>query len=291
MCPACRSQLAWSGADAVCGCGEAYPAQDGIPVLLTAASRADAHKAAQAAEHADDPHPARPRETPALHGMLLAERLGRSTAGIEGRIRGATALVACGGPGMDAEHLARLGARAVITTDVSPGAARMARERVERLGLPALSVVADAERLPLADRSVGVAFVLDGLHHLRDPLAGAAELARVATSAVAISEPARAGLTRVAVRAGVARDVEEAGNAVARVDPDEVLALLARAGFPDGRATRYAMHYDPAVGRLARLLSRARLRGPAGTAAGALAAAGGAWGNKVAIQATSPNGT
>ena len=286
MCPACHGALAWSGADAACACGERYPAEDGIPVLLSAASRDDPHKAAQATEHDHDAHPARPAGTPALHGRLLEERLRRSTAGIEAHVRGAVAVVACGGPGMDAEHLARVGARDVISTDVSLGAARAARERFDRLGLTALSLVADAERLPLADGSVAVGYVLDGLHHLRDPLAGARELARVASTAVAISEPAQAGLTRIAVRLGIASDIEGAGNPVARVEPGPLLALLEQSGFEHVRADRYAMHYDPDVGALARLLSRRRLVGPASSVAAGLAAAGAGWGNKLAVRAT-----
>jgi hypothetical protein len=83
----------------------------------------------------------------------------------------------------------------------------------------------------------------------------------------------------------VATDVEDAGNRVARIDPDAASRELCAAGFGDVRVRRYAMHYDPDVGGLARALSRARLVGPAGAAAAAVAEAGRAVGNKLVVQA------
>jgi uncharacterized protein len=282
VCPACHGDLAWLGSEAACSdCGARYPVEDGIPQLIGEAARADAHKMAQAAEHDARPDPSEPP----LLGLLIAERLRRSVAGIEDRVRGGTVVVACGGNGRDAEYLARAGARGVVMTDISPASARRARDRVARAGLPVLSVVADAERLPLRDSAVAVGYVIDGLHHLRDPDAGARELARVARSAVAISEPVAAGLTRLAVAAGAASDVEQAGNRVARIDPAHVRALLAGCGFPRVACDRYAMHYDPDGGRLATLLSGPRTRRAALRTASVLAAASGGWGNKVAIRA------
>ena len=257
-------------------------------VLLCERSLTDPHKTAQAREHDSPADPARearrPQGTPWLHGWLLAERLRRSVDGLEPHLRGAVAVTACGGTGMDAEYLARLGAQ-VISTEISLSAARLAHERFARAGVPALSVVADAERLPLANRAVAVGYVLDGMHHLRDPLEGVRELLRVAASAVAVSEPAAAGLTRVAIRLGLAKDVEAAGNPVARIEPGDVEALLSAHGFGAVSTDRYAMHYDPEVGGLVRLLSRQRLRGTGAWITATIAAAGSGWGNKVAIRA------
>lgn len=289
VCPVCHGALDWREDEARCACGGRFPVRDGIPQLLPDASRADPHKAAQAAGYDGAGTPAheaaRPRGAPALHGALLAERLRRLTDGLEHVLPGATAVAVCGGSGMDAEWLARLGAR-VIAVDVSHAAARLAAERFAAGGLAALSVVGDAERLPLPVGGVDAAVVLDGLHHLADPLAGLAELIRVGRRTVAVGEPAAAGLTRAAVRLGLADDVEAAGNAVARLDPSSALAALRAAGFAEVRVDRYAMHYDPGVGPVARALSRRRVRGPAERAALALAAAGSRLGNKVAIRAT-----
>ncbi len=170
----------------------------------------------------------RPEGAPALHRWLLEEKFRRAVEGID--LRGATALVVCAGSGMDAEFLARAGAN-VIALDVSLGALRRAVERKRRHGFELLAVVGDAARLPFRDASVDVVFVHDGLHHLDDPLAGLAEMARVARSAVCVSEPARARITALAVRAGLALEREEAGNRVGRLDAEAVETVLRTKGF------------------------------------------------------------
>jgi SAM-dependent methyltransferase len=165
----------------------------------------------------------------------------------------------CAGSGMDAESLARTGA-AVISTDISVGAAGRARERAVRYGLAILPVVADAEALPLADLSVDLAYVHDGLHHLGAPLAGLGELSRVAKHAVSVNEPARAAATHLAVRLRLSEETEEAGNRIQRVDPGLIVSALERNGFSVVRCERYAMVYRREPGRAARLLSRPALR-------------------------------
>ena len=98
----------------------------------------------------------------------MTEKFRRSVKGVEDRLPGATLLTVCGGSGMDAEFLAQQGA-VVIASDLSLGAAQRAVERGRRAGLPIEAVVADAEHLPFADRSVDIVYVHDGLHHLSDP--------------------------------------------------------------------------------------------------------------------------
>lgn len=117
---------------------------------------------------------------------------------------------------MDAEFLARSGAT-VISSDISLGAAKRSAERAKRYGLRILPLVADVEHLPFLDRSVDLVYVHDGLHHLEKPLAGIAEMSRVASRAVSVTEPAQAAATRLAVRFGLALEREDAGNRVARV--------------------------------------------------------------------------
>lgn len=80
--------------------------------------------------------------------------------------------VGCG-PGTTLEHLppeAR-----IVGLDLSPLALSIAAERTPEVGLAA----ADAERLPLADGVLDLAFSLDILEHLDHPDAAAAELFRV----------------------------------------------------------------------------------------------------------------
>ena len=181
---------------------------------------AHGHKAAQAA-HFDRPGEEafemdRPHGTPRLYGFLLAEKFRRAVGPIRPHLVGASALAVCGGSGMDAEFLARAGA-AVTTSDLSLGAATRAKARSERYALGIQSIVADVEHLPFADQSVDLVAVHDGLHHLNDPRAGLSEMARVARRWVVVTEPARASITRLAVRLGLALETEEAGNRVARV--------------------------------------------------------------------------
>jgi len=287
VCPACRGGLDWGDASVRCtGCGTAYELADGIPLLVTGGGAGrDAHKEQQAAFFdAADPEfeITRPHGTPWLYSWLLGEKFRRSVDGLTDMP--ATAVTICGGSGMDAEFLARTGA-AVISTDISLGAARRARERAARYGLAILPVVADAEALPLADASVDLAYVHDGLHHLEAPLAGLEELCRVAGRAVSVNEPARAGATHLAIHLRLSVETEEAGNRVERVDPAAIVAALERNGFSVERCERYAMVYRHEPGRAARLLSRRPLRPLVRLAIGGFNALLGGIGNKLTVQA------
>jgi SAM-dependent methyltransferase len=156
---------------------------------------------------------------------------------------------------MDAEYLSRAGAT-VVSSDLSLGAATRAKIRSDRYGLGFKSIVADLEHLPYADQSVDLVSVHDGLHHLDDPYAGVSEMARVARHWVVITEPARASITRLAIRFGLALEREDAGNRVIRLEPSEVAAYLEARGFAVLRAERYAMYYSHRPGTIFRLLSR-----------------------------------
>jgi SAM-dependent methyltransferase len=259
-------------------CGRTYAVADGTPIFADeratqhdefdhiagpdahdGADRRDLHKVAQSAffdrAGLTEFEIERPAGSPALYRFLLAEKFRRSVEPFECRLDGWTALTVCGGSGMDAEFLATAGA-SVISSDLSRGAAARVRERARRHGVSITSIVADIEHLPFADRSVDLVYVHDGLHHLEDPAAGIAEMARVARRAVCISEPARAVATAIAVRLGIALDREEAGNRVARLQPGAVSAALESAGFRVVRADRYAMYYSHVPGRTMSFLSR-----------------------------------
>jgi SAM-dependent methyltransferase len=239
----------------------------GVPILLPDASlavhddldHAHGHKAAQAA-HFDRSEEqefeiVRPHGTPRLYRFLLGEKFHRAVSPIRRHLVGASALSVCGGSGMDAEFLAREGA-IVTSSDLSLGAATRVKTRSERYGLGLNSIVADVEHLPYADQSIDLVAVHDGLHHLDDPFAGLSEMARVARRWVIVTEPARASITRLAVGLGLALEIEEAGNRVARMEPAEVSAFLEARGFTVLRAERYAMYYPHRPGPICDLLSR-----------------------------------
>lgn len=266
------------------GCAVSYPARDGIPVLL-AARRTDQKD--RQAEFFDDGldeefELERPIGAPRLYEWLLAEKFRRSVRKLD--LRGLTALTVCGGSGMDAEFLVRAGAH-VISSDISFGAARRARMRALRHSLPIHVIVADAERLPFPDRSIDVVYVHDGLHHLEHPLDGLAEMARVARLAVCVTEPARATVTGLAVRVGLAFEHEEAGNRVARLSLDEACSALVARRFRIVTAERYGMYYRHEPGLAVRFLSHRPLLGLAQASFRLANAVAGELGNKLTVQA------
>jgi SAM-dependent methyltransferase len=256
-----------------------------VPVLVIGA---DEHKAAQAAffdeEQDDEFEIRRPRGTPRLYRWCIEEKfacLNDLEFAVSG---GAIGLTVCGGSGMDAELLAREGLR-VISSDLSPRACKRASERARRTGLPLYPIVADVERLPLKSRAVDLVLVHDGLHHLEDPLIGLAEMTRVTRAALVVSEPAAAHVTQLAVRVGLALSVEEAGNRVARLRPDEVARQLQGEGFRMMGIRRYALVYRHRPGRASRLLSMTPLFQATRLGFKVLNLAAGRWGNKLTIWA------
>jgi glycosyltransferase involved in cell wall biosynthesis/SAM-dependent methyltransferase/ribosomal protein L37AE/L43A len=266
-CPQCgrivrreRKRAAWPCQS----CGWTGREADGIPILLARPELAEhdeidhAHKAAQVA-HFDRAtqeqfETERPHGTPLLYRFLLAEKFRRAIRPIRPHLVRASVLIVCGGSGMDAEVFARLGAE-VTTSDLSLGAARRAVARSARYGVPYGSVVADVERLPYPDHSVDVVAVHDGLHHLEDPFRGLSEMSRVARRWVVVTEPARASVTKLATRLGLAREMEDAGNRVARMDPAGVADFLQARGYAIVKAERYGMYYPHHPGAAFRVLS------------------------------------
>jgi glycosyltransferase involved in cell wall biosynthesis/uncharacterized protein YbaR (Trm112 family)/SAM-dependent methyltransferase len=278
VCPSCRGPLAVRPDSIDClACRRAYPIVDGIPVLLNdiapsahdeidhlalspcRAAGAWAHKRSQA-DHFDrdvveEYEITRPHGTPRLFRFLLHEKFRRATAPLGPELVGASALTVCGGSGMDAEFLEGAGAR-VMASDLSLAAARRTRERARRYGLQITPIVADVEHLPFADKAFDLVFVHDGLHHLERPDLGLVEMARVAGRWVSVTEPARAAVTALAVRAGLALAREQAGNPVVRLKPAEVVDSLRGSGFHPLVARRYAMYYRHEPGRLLPTLSQ-----------------------------------
>jgi SAM-dependent methyltransferase len=302
-CPVCRGSdlLGLEGglADGMLECSRCratYPVRDGIPILLPPGldtsyiddevGHLHQHKRRQAdyfdREVAAEFEIARPDGAPLAYQWLMAEKFRRSVA-LLSPLRGATVVDACCGSGMDAEFLAREGAK-VIALDISEGCARRARQRAERFDFDYLVVVGDVEHLPVRTGSVDVSYVHDGLHHLTEPMLGVRELARVARRAVSVNEPADALGTQVAVRLGISLNHEGAGNRVARLNAEGVRRELQSAGFRV-YASRYLMYYKHEPGRVMRLLSRPGVHHMYRWMVWLSNSAIGRWGNKLQVTA------
>jgi len=297
-CPGCHGELRGLDASLIdgtvdcAGCGAAYPVRGAIPILLPAGHDGahahdeieHAHKRGQARYFdravAEEFEVDRPHGTPEAYGWLLGRKFRKSIERLPS-LAGATVVDACCGSGMDAEMLARAGAR-VLAIDISEGCAARAKRRAERYGLEYAVAVGDVEQLPLRSGGADIAYVHDGLHHLAEPAAGVREMCRVARHGVSINEPADALGTALMVRLGLALAREEAGNRVARLRGGEVAAVMAAAGF-ETAARRSFMYYRHAPGALMRAASHPVAR-PAYRGAAAIAdAALGRWGNKLQV--------
>jgi ubiquinone/menaquinone biosynthesis C-methylase UbiE len=184
----------------------------------------------------------RPRGCGRIYEFLIEHKFRTGLAVLALDVAGRTVLEVCCGSALMTEALARRGAR-VTGIDVSTQALMRARERARRYGFQGHFHVADAEALPFRDKSFDIVAVHDGLHHLEDPGRAIREMARVARQGVLILEPARAALTRLGVRLGLAGEVEEAGNRVQRLVAGHVAASLRQAGFARVAWRRTLMYY------------------------------------------------
>ena len=168
-----------------------------------------------------------------------------------------SALVVCGGSGMDAEFLARTRCRLSPRQISSMGSANRARLRTQRhrfrasspgcgCGAPAVRRrVLRHRRCPRRPAPPGRSIrgaVRDGT--CRSPMGPDFRTLPSAT------------LTRFATRFGLALETEAAGNRVARLEVRDVAAYLSARGFVVLRAERYAMYYPHHPGATFRLLSR-----------------------------------
>ncbi|MBF6571140.1 MAG: methyltransferase domain-containing protein [Candidatus Binataceae bacterium] len=184
----------------------------------------------------------RPHGCGRLYDFLIEHkfRTGLAVLGLD--IAGMSVLEVCCGSGMMSEKFVRADAR-VTGTDFSPAAIARARDRARRYHFDATFLVADAENLAFSNHSFDIVAVHDGLHHLDNPERAIREMARVARRGVLILDPAQAALTNLAVKLGIAVDVEEAGNPVRRLDPQAVAATLRKAGFDRIIFRRTLMYY------------------------------------------------
>lgn len=184
----------------------------------------------------------RPRHYPRPVRFLIEGKFQRAL-GLLGTLTSTDALCVCGGSGMDAEWLARLGIHPTIL-DLSSDALARARERARRHGFEVRLVRGDAACLPFGDGSFGMALVHDGLHHLDVPYSALDEMARVARHELVVMEPARAVLTRLAVALGLAANVESAGNVVRRLSAACVRARIEAHGWGRIHWARDLVYYQ-----------------------------------------------
>lgn len=257
----------------LCGsCGSEFPVRDGIPHMLPSRllsensgggmTPSEEQKRAQIA-HFDsiggsEVEVDRPHGFGSAMNFLLDTKFEIVTELWGKSVAGSTVLDVCCGSGMDAEYLANTGAD-VVGVDISIGALRGAQERARRYGLEYDLVLGDAENLPVHDRAFQLAYIHDGLHHLNSPEAGFSEMARVASEGVLVTEPARAGLTEVAIRLGLADLREESGNRVHRFNEGELMNYCLDADLGQPRLNRYLMYYRQKPFRVFKLFEKGLL--------------------------------
>jgi len=251
---------------------------------------ADAIKASQAAYYdhqVEDPEFEinRPHGESRLYSYLMDFKFNRVINLLGQSLHGSKVLVVCCGSGMDAEYLARRGAR-VIAMDISSGCLARARVRAGRYGVDYMLVKGDAENLPFRDSSFDYAFVHDGLHHLPEPERAIREMARVAQRGILITEPADANVTKLLIRSRVMKPYEEAGNYVIRFDARRLEPLCRDLGFDHISSSRYLVKYGHPPGRWWRRLDAAPLFNLSRVAFWVLGVKlFGRWGNKMAFVA------
>jgi SAM-dependent methyltransferase len=244
-------------------------------------------------DHVIDPEfeIARPHGQPKLYEYLMEFKFNRATHLMTSPLLGCTVLDICCGSGMDAEMLARSGAR-VAAVDISSGCLDRARARARRYGVTYQLVRADAEHLPFADRSFDYCFVHDGLHHLADPDLAVGEMARVARRGLVITEPADALVTRLPIRLGLMKPFEDAGNYVKRMHPRRLELSCRALGFDRIRTSRYLVKYGHPPSARWRLFDSPLLFSVAKVAFLAIGdGVMGRWGNKLAFVAERTSST
>ena len=219
----------------------------------------------------------------AARGEVPPRRRGRRSC------RGATRARGLRGLGDGRRVPCRAPERRSIALDISLGAVRGARRarapprvraRSRSSGTPSASRFADAlRRHRLRPRR---------LHHLDDPLAALAEMARVARSAVCVSEPARAGAplspSRSGSRSSARRPETASGGSTRRT----VEAELRSRGLRDPREPTLRDVLPARAGTLRAAALAPRLFRPRRPRSAGERASLGRFGNKLAVVAVRP---
>jgi SAM-dependent methyltransferase len=185
----------------------------------------------------------RPHQCGRIYSFLIDYKFRLGLALLRQNLKDASMLEICCGSGMLTEKFAAIGAD-VLATDFSAAAVARAEERARRYHFKARFAVADAQKLEWDDHSFDFAYVHDGLHHLEDPYAAIGEMARVVRKGMLIMDPAKAAITSLAVKLGLAEDVEDAGKEVKRLDAKGVERFLRDRGFSQVKWCRTLMYYQ-----------------------------------------------
>jgi SAM-dependent methyltransferase len=197
-CPRCRTGLARADSRLTCGeCGQAYPITRGVPVFSSGRKRPSFGDRCRA-------------HMWGFGGRLTAERFRRAASGIEALLPGAVVVAASGTDGLDAERFAGRAARVIVVHE-AVGDAAEAVEAARLRGHHLEAIVADIALLPFPDRGCDVVALHDVLGHLSQPNSAIAEAARVAGSAVTISEPAGVGALRGGQTSATLRQLADDG--------------------------------------------------------------------------------
>ena len=253
VCPRCPGHLQIGERELRCDdCGVTYPITDGVPGMVDWARLDDAVRrelAGQDEHFADlsdravfkpDFHPRHRRVRLTEH---LADLLAALAEGLSGK---GSVHVACCGTGYEAETLHNAGYE-VSASDLSRQALRGLAKRAGARGYRVPYLQADALHLPFAASSFDIAVVVEGLHHTPDPVAGFAELVRVARHRVAVIEPWTGGLFNVLARVGLAHRRE-----YSRSRPVRLSAALLEGMFASGHLQERVrrLYTDPPPGAL-----------------------------------------
>ena len=142
--------------------------------------------------------------------------------------------VACCGTGYEVEALRTAGYE-VSASDLSGQALRGLAKRAATRGYQVPYLQADVLHLPFADNSFDLAVVVEGLHHTPDPVAGFAELVRIARRRVGIIEPYTGATFDMLARLGLAHRHEYSD-----IQPLRLTAALCQEMLSNDRLRRRA---------------------------------------------------
>jgi len=185
----------------------------------------------------------RPYKTGKLYKFLIDYKMQTMIKLVPYSLKDMKLLNICSGSGMEAQYLTKLGAD-VTCLDISKDALERAKKRAKLFDFQIEAVHSDAQKLPFEKNSFDFAFVHDGLHHLQYPQKCIAEMFRVAKKGIFFSEPAKALLTRAAVKLGLADDYEDVGNYVYRFSIKELKQWSNVLKADDFKSRRYGMWYS-----------------------------------------------
>lgn len=175
-CPDCHGALALASALVCAGCGQSYPIEAGIPLLIGRRSELNQSEVAtqdRVADHYDGVRYKRPSSVK-YHDDTMAQLVELAPP------RGVVLDDGCGtGAFLEFARRRAASVERYVGVDVSRGMLNHAQRRLSLAGSNHLLVQGDACRLPFAENSFDVVYARALLHHLPDPASGVREIQRV----------------------------------------------------------------------------------------------------------------